>query len=168
MAGRDSALGPQQPATLALPTALLFGLALVVQLLAARERELDLGAALGVEIELERHERHAIALDRPHQLVNLPAVQEQFAHALGRMIEAAGLQVFGDVGIDEPDLAAAGVRIGLRNRRLALPQRLYLRTGERDAGFKGLVDLIVESRLAIVGDDPNVAVRFCGHSNPLS
>jgi hypothetical protein len=37
-------------------------------------------------------------------------MQEQLAGALGGMIEAAALQVFGDVGIDEPDLPA--LRIG--------------------------------------------------------
>src|SRR4029453_1887479 len=61
----NSALGAQQPAALAFPAALLLGLALVVELLAAGERKLDLGAPFFVEIELERHERHALALDRP-------------------------------------------------------------------------------------------------------
>jgi hypothetical protein len=44
--------------------------------------------------------------------VDLSAVQEQLACALGRMIKAPTLQIFGDVGIDEPDLAIA--RIGIR------------------------------------------------------
>src|SRR5262245_46965296 len=66
-----SPLGAQEPAALALPAALLLGLALVVKLLAAGERDLDLGAALLVEIELERHERHALTLDGAHQLVDL-------------------------------------------------------------------------------------------------
>src|SRR5262245_62307116 len=100
---RDSALGPQQPPALALPTALLFGLALVVQLLAAGKGELELGAALLVEIELERHQRHALALDRADQLVDLAAVEKELADALGRRVEAAGLQIFRDIGIDEPD-----------------------------------------------------------------
>src|SRR5215510_12195537 len=99
-----SALGPQQPPALALPGALLLGLTLVVELLAARERELDLGAALLVEIELERHQRHALALDCARELVDLALVQQQPARPLGEMVEAAGLQVFGNVGIDQPDL----------------------------------------------------------------
>src|SRR5215469_10304165 len=90
-------LRPHQPAALALPGALLLGFALVVELLAAGERKLDLGAALFVEIELERHEGHALALDRAGELVDLAAVQQELAGALGRMVEAAALQVFGDV-----------------------------------------------------------------------
>src|SRR6266567_4245918 len=72
-----SALVPHQPAALARPVALLLGLALVVQLLALGERDLDLGAALVVEIDLQRYDRHALALDRPHQLVDLPPVQQE-------------------------------------------------------------------------------------------
>src|SRR5215475_10701512 len=119
-----SALGPQQPPALALPAALLLGLALVVELLAAGERKLDLGAALLVEIELERHERHALALHRARQLVDLAPMQKQPARPLGQMVKAAGLQVFGNVGVDQPDLAAARVGVRFPDARLALPQRL--------------------------------------------
>src|SRR5262249_57234863 len=96
----------------AFPAALLVGFALVVQLLAAGERKLELGAALVVEIELERHQRHSLALDRTDELVDLPAVQEELAHALGGVVEAAALQVFRDIGIDQPDLAATRIGIG--------------------------------------------------------
>src|SRR5258708_7199271 len=74
-----SALVPQQPAALARPVAFLLGLALVMQLLALGERELDLGAALVVEIDLQRYDGHAFALDRAHQLVDLPLVQQKLA-----------------------------------------------------------------------------------------
>src|ERR1044071_4229263 len=97
---------PQQASLFAIPVALLLGLALVVQLLALGERQLDLGAALVVEIELERHQRHAFALDRADQLADLALVQQQFARTLRRVIEAPGLQILGDVGVDQPDLAA--------------------------------------------------------------
>jgi len=39
--------------------------------------------------------------------VNLAAVQQELAQALGRMVEAAALQIFRDVGIDQPDFAVA-------------------------------------------------------------
>src|SRR5437868_3357173 len=85
----DSALVPHQPAALARPVALLLGLALVVQLLALGERDLDLGATLVVEIDLQRHDRHALALDRSHQLVDLPPVQQELARTFLRVIELA-------------------------------------------------------------------------------
>src|SRR5947207_15003327 len=88
-----SPLVAHQAALFARPVAFLLGLALVVQLLALGKRELDLGSALVVEIELERHQRHALALDRADQLVDLALVQQQLARALLRMIEAAGLHV---------------------------------------------------------------------------
>src|SRR5436190_5200918 len=149
----SSALRPHQAPALALPAALLLGLALVVELLAARQRQLDLGAALDVEIELERHQRHALALDRAHQLVDLVAMQKELARALGRMVEAAPLQVFRNRGIDQPDLPAARIRVGFGDGRLALPQRFDLGAGERDPGLEDLADLVVEARLAIMGDD---------------
>src|SRR6516162_6240849 len=164
---RPLSLGPQQPSALPLPAALLLGLALVVQLLAAGERKLELGAALLIEIEPERHERHSLALDRAHELVDLAAVKQELAHALGRMVEAAALQVFRDIGVDKPDLAAARIGVGFCDRRLAAAQRFNLRAGEREAGLERLTDLIVEARLAIVGDHTNLAVRFRGHPASL-
>src|SRR5581483_5584247 len=152
LAGPALTLLPQQTPLLARPVALLLGLALVVQLLAAGERELDLCTALVVEIELERHQRHALALDRADQLVDLPFVQQQLARALRRMIEAPGLQILGDVGVDQPELAAARIRIGLGDRGFARAQRLHLAAGERDAGLELLADLVVEARLAVLGD----------------
>src|SRR5262244_3226472 len=156
-------LGPQQPSALPLPAALLLGLALVVQLLATGERKLELGAALVVEVELERHQRHSLALDRADELVDLAAVQEKLAHALGGVVEAAALQVFRDIGVDQPDLAATRIGIGFRDGRLAAAQRFDLRAGKREPGLEGLADLVIEARLAIVGNHANLAVRFRGH-----
>src|ERR1700728_541110 len=145
--GTSLALLPQQPPALAGPPALFLGLALVVELLAAREGKLDLGAALFVEIELERNERHALALDRADEFVDLALMQQQLARPFRRVIGAVGLQVCRVVGVDQPELAAAGVGVGLRDRRLALAQRLHLGAGQRDAGLHGLVDEVIEARL---------------------
>src|ERR1044072_560572 len=158
----------QQAPLLAVPVALLLALALVVQLLALGERELDLGAALVVEIELQRHQGHAVALDRADQLVDLALVQQQFARTLRRVIEAPGLQIFGDVGIDQPDLAAPRVGIGFGDRGLAGAQRLHLAAGERDAGLELLADLVVETRLAVLGDDLEAWFRLRRHQLTIS
>src|SRR5579871_3628164 len=55
----SSASRAQQAAFFAVPVALALGLALVVQLLAFGQRQLDFRPALLVEIELQRHQRHA-------------------------------------------------------------------------------------------------------------
>src|SRR5262245_37633253 len=90
----------QQAPALAFPAALLLGLALVVQLLAAGEGEFELSAAFLVEIELQRHEGHTFTLHRPDQLVDLPPMEQELAQPFRVMIEATALQVFGDVGVD--------------------------------------------------------------------
>src|SRR5581483_7516926 len=94
-----STLLPHQAAALAFPRALLQRFALVVQLLAARKRDLDFRAALLVEVELERDDGHAFALYRANEAADLPCMQQQFPRALRRMIERSSLLVFGDIGI---------------------------------------------------------------------
>src|SRR5437763_144614 len=93
---------PQEATALAFPAAFLLRLTLIVELLAASKRKLDLRAPTLVKIEPQRHQRHALALNRPNKLVNLPAVQEKLAQAFWRMIEAAGLHIFRDICVDEP------------------------------------------------------------------
>ena len=78
------------------------------------------------------------------------------------MIEAAGLQIFRNVGVDEPDLAVAGVRIGFGDRSLALAQRLHLGAGQREARLEALEELVVVPRAAVLGD------RLLSHSGPES
>src|SRR4051812_8726557 len=96
---------PHQPSLLSLPVARAFRLPLVVQLLAARQRDLDLRPAALVEIDLERHDRHALALHGPDQLVHLALVQQQFARAPRLVVEAVRLEIFGDIGVKEIELA---------------------------------------------------------------
>src|SRR6478672_1030712 len=111
--------GPKQPSAFAIPAALLLGFALVVQLLAAGERKLELGAALVVEIEPERHERHSLALDRADELVDLAAGKDDLAHPLGGMVEAVALEVVRDIGVDQPDLTDTRTGVGFPDSRLA-------------------------------------------------
>src|SRR5258708_13956305 len=106
----------QQPGALALPVAILDRLALVVGLLAGDQGDLDLGAAARIEIELQRHDRAALALDGADQLVDLLAVQQELARPARLMIEAVARGVFGDVGIDQPGFAALLGDIGFGDR----------------------------------------------------
>src|ERR1700733_1886214 len=99
---------PQQTALFPAPIALLFALAFVVQLLALGDREQNLGTAAFVEIKLERDQRHAFAIDRAHQAVDLLLVQQELAWPLRLMVETVGLQIFRDIGVDQPNLAVLG------------------------------------------------------------
>src|SRR5256886_16076777 len=88
------ALSPQQPPALRLPAAFLLGFALVMLLLAPRKRQLELGAALLVEIELDRHQRHSLPLDRTHELIRLAAAKQARPGAVGRLVAASALPLF--------------------------------------------------------------------------
>ena len=63
------------------------------------------------------------------------------------------LQIFRNIGINQPDLAATRVGIRLGDRGLASTQRFYLAAGERDAGLEDLANGVVEARLAVIGDN---------------
>jgi len=86
-------------------------LALIIELFAARQSQFKFGAAFFIEIKLQRNERHPLAFDCTDEFVDLAAVQQQLARSLRRMIETIGLQIFRNIGVDQPDLAAARIRI---------------------------------------------------------
>ena len=80
--------------------------------------------------------------------------------------EAVGLQIFGNVGVDQPDLAVLGIRVGLRDRGLAVANRLDLGAGQRNAGLNRVLDRIVESGLSVFGDNLDRALVLIGHIKP--
>src|SRR4051794_7247679 len=77
-----------EPALFARPVALLFALALVVQFLAAADGEQQLGTALVVEVDFQRHQRHAFAVDALRQFCHLALVEQQLAAPPGLVVEA--------------------------------------------------------------------------------
>src|SRR4029450_13962972 len=85
--------------------------ALVAPFLAARERELDLCAAV-LEVEPRRHERQPALGDLRAELVDLAAVQQQLPVAVRVVRLDRRLLVWRDVEAHEPDLAVARVGIG--------------------------------------------------------
>ncbi len=68
------------------------------------------------------------------------------------MVEAVSLQVFGQVGVDQPEFAVLGIGIGLSDRALAAADRFHFRSGQRNAGLKIFEDFVVEAGLTIDGD----------------
>ena len=94
---------------------------------------------------------------------------KQFARPLFFVVEAVGLKVFRDMGVDQPKLATFGRSIGLGDLRLAQPQRLDLGAREDEAGLHGFANGIIVSGPAIfshetVADHPIfVFVVFRNH-----
>ena len=69
------------------------------------------------------------------------------------MVGAAGLGIFGNMRVDEVQLAALARGVGVGDVGLAGAERLDLRAEQRDAGLEFLLDLVVEARLSILGDE---------------
>ena len=89
---RASASITQQSAFLALPIAALLRFALIMQFLAARERQLQLCASSVVEIDPQRNERHAFALDGADKLARFALMEEQLSRAARLMVQAICLR----------------------------------------------------------------------------
>src|SRR5262249_1613032 len=67
-------------------------------------------------------------------------------------------------GVDQPDLAVAGIGVGFRDGRFAGADRLHLGAGQGDAGLDRDLDRIVEARLAVLSDDLDLALVLVSHS----
>src|SRR5262249_37736501 len=84
------------------------------------------------------------------------------------VIEAVALQIFRDVGVDQPELAILGIGVGFRDRALAAADRLHLGAGQGKAGLDGVLDRIVEARFAIFGNDLDRTFVLFGHVSSFS
>src|SRR5690606_26920378 len=102
--------------------AVALGFALVVILLALAQTDENLGAPLVVEEQLERHNGIAGAGDFLIELGELLFRYQEFTRAALFMIEAVGLQIFGDMGVDQPEFATLWRGVGFGDLRLAQTQ----------------------------------------------
>jgi hypothetical protein len=136
----------------ALPVARLFGIALVVQLLAPGQRKLDLRPAAPVEIDRERDQRHALAADSNAHLVDLALMKQQLAGPLGLVIMAIAMAEFRDVRVDQPDLIILHLGIAFGDGSLAEAQRLHLGAGERNPRLEKILEEIFIARAPVLRD----------------
>src|SRR3546814_2550536 len=123
---------------------------LVVRLLALGEREFDLGAAAAVEIDRERHERHALPHHARVHLVDLTPVEQQLARTPRFVIVPIAVTEFGNITVDQPNLIAFYLGITLGDRALAEAQRFDLGPLQRDPRLEHLLDRIVEARAPVL------------------
>src|SRR3954463_12828919 len=124
--GFGSAMLAQQAALLPLPILLLLIFALVMRLAALGDGELDLGATAAVEIDGERHQRHALPRHRAEHLVDLARGEEELAGPFGLVVEAVAVAELGDVGVAQPHFPVLHLGIALGDRALAEAQALNL------------------------------------------
>src|SRR6266508_1167367 len=142
----------ERPLDLALGDLAFQRFALVVELFAAREPQLDFGAAV-LEIELERNQREAALLGLARESFDLPRVKQELAHACRLVVELVGARVGTDMGIDQENFAATDLGVAIDEVGLAVAQRLHFTAEENEAGFVGLVDEVIMARLAVDADD---------------
>ena len=87
---------------------------------------------------------------------------EQFAGPFLDVIEAIGLQIFRDMGVDKPEFALFRRSVGFGDLSLAQTQRFDLGAGQDNAGLQGIPDLIVKARTTVFSHeavaDPSVLV----------
>ena len=95
---------------------------LVAALAAACEGDLDFHAAV-LEVHARRDERQALLAHLPVQRVDLAAMQEELAIAVGLVPQRPCLRVLGDRRADEPRLAVADVGVCLPELNVAVRAR---------------------------------------------
>lgn len=95
----------------------------VVELLAAREAELDLGAALVADVQAQRHDRQALGRGTAHELVDLRAMKQQLAVAARLVVVAVALLERRDVRAEQPRFALLDAGVGIGQVDLARTRR---------------------------------------------
>src|SRR5260221_6987691 len=160
---------PPRPVHLALRFALGDGVALVLAGLTLAHAQLDLHPAV-LEVEAQGDQRVTRLLLRFLQPIDLAAVEEQLAGALGLVIlQGPGRLVGRNLRVEEKQLPTFSYRIRIRQLDAALAQRLHFRAGERDAAFQLALDVVLEAGAAVLGDDLDVAFAHpVSPSAPLS
>src|SRR5687768_9227948 len=144
----------QLPFDLALSVALADAGALIVELLATRHSDFELGAATH-EVYLQGDERHALLRDLNPQLDYLLSVEEEFSGPSRLMVEIFSRLLPGrDMYVHQPRLAALDAHIPLCQVHPPRPHALYLRPHEHQARLDGLLD-------EIVVPDPPVLYSWC-------
>src|SRR3954451_13385242 len=121
----------QGPLDLALRVACGQVAPLVDPLLAAGERDLDLRAPV-FPVHARGDDRQPALPHLAVEAVDLPAVEEQAAVARRPALLAVPPYVLLHLGSDEPGVAVADLRVGLRERHPAGAQRLDLRASEHE------------------------------------
>src|SRR6188474_2639610 len=125
-------------------------LALVVGLLPLGEPQRDLRFSLE-EVELQRHDGPAFALEGPDEPLDLASVEEELPGPHGLMVPAVSLFVGCDVHPLEPELPLLDLGPGLLDGRLPGPKRLDLRSPQHQTRLDRLEDEVVVGRLRVTG-----------------
>ncbi len=143
MASAPALVFPDHPLGLSVRVTFGDGVPLVIEPASPRERELDLGEAV-FEVDAERHERERLLGDATGELVDLLAVQQQFAGPDRLETTVSGrVLIRRQVGPEEPQLTVVDPGVRVLQRGLSQSQRLDLCTFESDTALIDLEDVVV-------------------------
>src|SRR5439155_21449198 len=115
--------------------------ALVVELFASRQPELDLGPAI-LEIEAERNQSKSLFADPSAEAIDLPLMKEELPIPLGIVVGVRAVAVGVDVAAEEPAFPVSDGCVAVLEVHQAGPERLDLGPAEHQAGLHRLEDLV--------------------------
>ena len=163
---------PHDSPFLAIPVAVLFRGALVVNLFTGHQRELAFDL-VAFPVKLEWHAGVALVLGDREQLGDLFAMQQQLSRARGvsDFMGAGGIQRH-DMAAQQPGFTIANQDIGVGELCFTSAKAFDLPSCQRKARFEGFVDVVLKACLLVLGY--NVAGRafalsfFRGHETSYS
>src|SRR6266478_5654303 len=117
-------------------------LAPVPLLLSLGEGQFALGDALA-EVDPKWHERQAFGIQFSFQFVDLFLAEEQLPRSEGSVVKWPSGEIFADMAIHEPDLAAANHSVGVPQVRLALAEGFNFGAKQHHARFQLLKKVII-------------------------
>jgi [CysO sulfur-carrier protein]-S-L-cysteine hydrolase len=132
--------------------------AFVIEAASSGECELDLCPSVR-EINGEGDEGERLLGDPSPQLIDLPAVEEEFSRSVGRDgPEPARILIRGDACPDQPDLPVLHAGVGVLEAHLPSAQRLDLPAFEFEPGFEDLEDVVLVACAPVLR---HAAESFC-------
>jgi hypothetical protein len=142
---------------------------LVVQLLAARQAELDLGVPPLGDVQPKRDDGESLGLRLAQELVDLVAMEEQLAISLGLVVLPVAPVPRGDVRADEPGLTVVDARVRLGQVDLPGADGLDLGPGQDQASVEGVLDVVLVAGLPDQGCSSDARrarpARSAGHGS---
>lgn len=133
---------PHRPLDRSLRIPLGDGLPLVVQLLPARDPDINLGSSIA-QSDPERHQGHPLPLGRLLQLLDLASMHQELSRPPRIVVGVRTMTVWRHIGADQPKFRVVDADVRLANRHLAISNGLDLGASQRESRLQSLVDEIV-------------------------
>ena len=150
----------QRALNIALLIAFGNGLALVMDLLTACDRDLNLHKRVLFEVHLRRDNRHTALANLLFDKADLFLMQKQLALAVGVDISNVTVTVRRDMNIVQPRLAPANQNETVGKLAIVLAKGSDFGSRQLDAGLEAFEDLVFVERTAILRDGLSFALHL--------